>query len=75
MSDSLQNSTSNRRFGGINRQSHVVEDMLGAAKVLAIRARILAINPACAVTTIDEFADEDNVTTLIPTCDALFNAI
>ncbi len=59
----------------INRQIHALEDTLGAAKVLVMRARILAINPACVVTSIDEFVTEDNVTTLIPACDALIDAI
>lgn len=51
----------------INRQIHAVEVTLGQAKVLAMRDRILAFNPACNVTCIEEFVDSSNWPTLVPT--------
>ena len=59
----------------INRQVHALDLTLGAAKVLAMRERILAINPACVVTPIEEFIDERNPPALIPACDAVIDAI
>lgn len=59
----------------INRQIHAVGSTLGAAKVVAMRERILAINPACEVATIEQFIDERNPATLIPPCDAVVDAI
>ncbi len=59
----------------MNRQIHALESTLGAAKVLAMQARIAQINPACTVTAIDEFIDEDNLATLLPACDAVLDAI
>jgi tRNA A37 threonylcarbamoyladenosine dehydratase len=59
----------------INRQIHALEATLGAAKVLAMAARIKGINPACQVETIEEFIDETNVAALIPACDAVIDAI
>ncbi|HEY8856542.1 MAG TPA: tRNA threonylcarbamoyladenosine dehydratase [Rugosibacter sp.] len=59
----------------INRQIHALEATLGAAKVLAMAARIAGINPACQVDTIEEFIDETNVAELIPACDAVIDAI
>lgn len=59
----------------VNRQIHALEDTLGAAKVQAMAARIAAINPACGVTTVEEFVDENNVAALIPICDAVIDAI
>lgn len=59
----------------INRQIHALEATLGAAKVLAMAARIAGINPACQVETIEEFIDETNVAELIPACDAVIDAI
>jgi tRNA A37 threonylcarbamoyladenosine dehydratase len=59
----------------INRQVHALEATLGAAKVLAMAARIEGINPACQVATIEEFIDETNVAALIPACDAVIDAI
>lgn len=59
----------------INRQVQANGATLGMAKVLAMRSRILAINPACEVAGIEEFIDEQNVAALIPPCDAVIDAI
>ena len=59
----------------INRQIHAVGSTLGAAKVMAMRDRILTINPDCEVTAIEEFIDERNPASLIPPCDAVIDAI
>ncbi|OHC62869.1 MAG: tRNA cyclic N6-threonylcarbamoyladenosine(37) synthase TcdA [Rhodocyclales bacterium RIFCSPLOWO2_02_FULL_63_24] len=59
----------------INRQVQALTTTLGAAKVLAMRERIAAINPACVVDVVDEFIDERNSATLIPPCDAVIDAI
>ena len=50
----------------INRQIHAIEATLGQAKVLAMRDRIHAFNPACDVTCIEEFVDATNWPTLLP---------
>lgn len=50
----------------INRQIHAVDSTLGQAKVLAMRDRILAINPACNVTCIDDFVEPANWPALLP---------
>lgn len=59
----------------INRQIHALEDTLGMAKVEAMKARVLAINPACRIHAVDEFIDEQNVATLIPPCNGVIDAI
>lgn len=59
----------------INRQVHALEPTLGQAKVQAMRERIAAINPACAVECIEEFVTPDNAATLVPACDGLVDAI
>lgn len=59
----------------INRQIQAVTETLGQAKVLAMQARIAAINPACVVKTIEEFVTEENVAILLPDCDAVIDAI
>ena len=59
----------------INRQIQALESTLGAAKVAAMRERILAINPACVVGAVEEFIDERNLAALIPPCDAVIDAI
>lgn len=50
----------------VNRQIQALESTLGMAKVQALQARIRDINPACRVTTIEEFVTEENLATLIP---------
>ena len=59
----------------INRQIHALEQTLGQAKVLAMAERITAINPHCVVQTIEEFITPENVTELLPACDAVIDAI
>lgn len=59
----------------INRQIHADDTTLGQAKVEAMRARIARINPHCRVTGIEEFIDPENVASLLPTCDAVIDAI
>ena len=49
----------------VNRQIHALEPEFGRAKVEAMKARIAAINPACAVTAIEEFIDEHNLPQLL----------
>ena len=58
-----------------NRQIHALEGEFGRAKVIAMAARILAINPACRVQAIEDFVGADNVATLLPACDAVLDAI
>jgi len=58
-----------------NRQIHALEGEFGRAKVLAMAARILAINPACRVQAIEDFVSAGNVATLLPACDAVLDAI
>lgn len=45
----------------VNRQIHALSDTLGQAKIEAMAQRIGQINPACAVTRVDEFVAPDNV--------------
>jgi tRNA A37 threonylcarbamoyladenosine dehydratase len=59
----------------INRQVQALGTTLGAAKVLAMRERILAINPGCDVACIEDFIDERNIAELLPACDAVIDAI
>jgi tRNA A37 threonylcarbamoyladenosine dehydratase len=59
----------------MNRQIHALDATLGMAKVQAMRERIAAINPECAVTCIEEFITEENVAILLPACDAVIDAI
>ena len=58
-----------------NRQIHALDGEFGRAKVQAMAARILAINPHCRVQAIEEFVSVDNVATLLPACDAVLDAI
>lgn len=59
----------------LNRQVHALGSTLGAAKVAAMKERVAAINPDCSVVTVEEFVDEANVAALIPSCDAVIDAI
>jgi tRNA A37 threonylcarbamoyladenosine dehydratase len=59
----------------LNRQAHALEATLGQAKVLAMRERILQINPDCRVDTIEEFVAPENVAALVTTCDLLLDCI
>jgi tRNA A37 threonylcarbamoyladenosine dehydratase len=59
----------------VNRQVHALEATLGQAKVLAMQERIAQINPECRVECIEEFTTEENVSTLLPSCDAVIDCI
>ncbi|UOD51139.1 tRNA threonylcarbamoyladenosine dehydratase [Orrella daihaiensis] len=50
----------------INRQVHALDTTLGQAKVLAMSERIGLINPACAVSAVEEFVETDNADALLP---------
>jgi tRNA A37 threonylcarbamoyladenosine dehydratase len=49
----------------INRQIHALSQTLGKSKVLAMKERILEINPMCQVIMVDDFISNENITTLI----------
>lgn len=48
-----------------NRQIHALDGEYGRAKVQAMASRILAINPSCVVTQIDDFISPENVAALL----------
>nr|WP_116337571.1 tRNA cyclic N6-threonylcarbamoyladenosine(37) synthase TcdA [Cupriavidus taiwanensis] len=48
-----------------NRQIHALGDAYGRAKVEAMAERIVAINPRCRVTQVDDFVTADNVPDLL----------
>ncbi len=58
-----------------NRQIHALGDAYGRAKVEAMAERIVAINPRCRVTAIDDFVTEDNVAELLSGFDYVIDAI
>lgn len=49
----------------INRQIHALHSTLGQSKVIAMKERILDINPTCEVLLVDDFLTESNVSSLI----------
>ena len=49
----------------INRQIHALSQTLGKSKVLAMKERILEINPMCQVDTVDDFITNENIEVLI----------
>lgn len=49
----------------VNRQIHALDEAFGKAKVHAMAERILAINPACVVTEIEDFVTEDNIEAML----------
>ena len=49
----------------INRQIHALSHTLGKSKVLAMKERILEINPMCQVDTVDDFISNENLNALI----------
>jgi tRNA A37 threonylcarbamoyladenosine dehydratase len=49
----------------INRQIHALSQTLGKSKVLAMKERILEINPMCQVDTVDDFILNENLEALI----------
>lgn len=53
-------------LSNINRQIHAVQSTLGQSKVLAMRDRLLAINPTLNVAVIDDFVTPDNWLELVP---------
>lgn len=44
----------------INRQIHALDDTLGMSKVMAMKQRIVHINPQCEVVCVDEFVTPEN---------------
>lgn len=56
----------------VNRQIHALEGAFGKAKVTAMRERILAINPSCQVTEIEDFVTPENVNVFL---NANFSAV
>jgi tRNA threonylcarbamoyladenosine dehydratase len=58
-----------------NRQIHALGDAYGKAKVDAMAERIRAINPACVVRAIDEFASVDNAAALVEGADVVLDCI
>ncbi|HTJ97812.1 MAG TPA: tRNA cyclic N6-threonylcarbamoyladenosine(37) synthase TcdA [Rhodocyclaceae bacterium] len=59
----------------INRQIHAADVTLGQAKIEAMAQRIYSYSPDCRLTLIDDFLTEENVALLLPTCDAIIDAI
>ena len=51
----------------VNRQIHALNDEFGRPKVEVMRQRILAINPACRVNAVEDFAADDNLDRLLNT--------
>jgi tRNA A37 threonylcarbamoyladenosine dehydratase len=49
----------------INRQIHALTHTLGKSKVLAMKDRILEINPMCQVHVVDDFISNENIDKLI----------
>ena len=60
----------------VNRQIHALEGAFGKAKVSAMRERILAINPGCQVSEIEDFVKLDNIDKLLDfDCDVVLDCI
>ena len=49
----------------VNRQVHALDGEFGKAKIEAMAARIRAINPACAVETVEDFVTPENVDAML----------
>jgi tRNA threonylcarbamoyladenosine dehydratase len=58
-----------------NRQVHALGDAYGRAKVAVMADRIVAINPACDVRVIDDFATVENVQQIVGPCDVVLDCI
>ncbi|CAG2127587.1 tRNA cyclic N6-threonylcarbamoyladenosine(37) synthase TcdA [Cupriavidus plantarum] len=58
-----------------NRQIHALGDAYGRAKVEAMAERIVAINPRCRVSTVDDFVTTENVAELLGGFDYVIDAI
>ncbi|PND30719.1 tRNA threonylcarbamoyladenosine dehydratase [Achromobacter sp. HZ01] len=50
----------------VNRQIHALTSTLGQSKVEAMAERVLAINPECRITRVDDFVSPDNVADVLP---------
>ncbi|MCL6414862.1 tRNA cyclic N6-threonylcarbamoyladenosine(37) synthase TcdA [Aestuariirhabdus sp. Z084] len=48
-----------------NRQIHALTSTVGQSKVVAMKERLLLINPECRIKTIEDFVDSENVMTLL----------
>ena len=60
----------------VNRQIHAVEGAFGKAKVMAMRERILSINPICQVHEIEDFITQTNIAELLKfDCDVILDCI
>lgn len=62
-------------LSNLNRQAHALEHTLGAAKVQAMAARLVEINPALHIDTVEAFIDADNVASLVLETDLVLDAI
>ena len=49
----------------VNRQIHALGDTFGKAKTDAMAERILAINPSCMVSAIEDFVSQDNLAQML----------
>ena len=49
----------------VNRQIHALGDTFGKAKTDAMAERILAINPSCIVSAIEDFVSQDNLAQML----------
>jgi tRNA threonylcarbamoyladenosine dehydratase len=58
-----------------NRQIHALGDAYGMAKVDAMRARLLAINPGVSVHAIEDFVSADNLDVMLAGHDIVLDAI
>ena len=50
----------------VNRQIHALSSTLGQSKVDAMAERVLAINPQCRITRVDDFVSPENVGEVLP---------
>ncbi|MBV2100570.1 MAG: ThiF family adenylyltransferase, partial [Candidatus Thiodiazotropha sp. (ex Codakia orbicularis)] len=48
----------------VNRQLHAIEGDFGKAKVSALAERVLAINPSCRVSAVEQFIDLESLQTI-----------
>jgi tRNA A37 threonylcarbamoyladenosine dehydratase len=58
-----------------NRQIHALGDHYGKAKVDAMAERLVAINPACRVRAVDEFATAENAASLVSGADVVLDCV
>jgi len=58
-----------------NRQLHALGDAYGQAKVDAMQQRIVAINPLCKVSVVEDFLSTENMATLLADHDIVLDAI